>query len=78
LAEIARVLRPGGAFRFASDIDDYVGWTLARAMAEPALACQAEQAGDWTEPFEGWVRTRYEAKAIAAGRRPSYLRFARV
>jgi tRNA (guanine-N7-)-methyltransferase len=78
LAEIARVLRPGGAFRFASDIDDYVGWTLARAMAEPALAWQAEQATDWTEPFEGWVRTRYEAKAITAGRRPSYLRFARV
>ncbi|MEX7226997.1 tRNA (guanosine(46)-N(7))-methyltransferase TrmB, partial [Pseudomonas aeruginosa] len=30
LAEIARVLRPGGLFRFASDIDDYVGWTLVR------------------------------------------------
>jgi tRNA (guanine-N7-)-methyltransferase len=31
LALIARALAPGGVFRFASDIDDYVGWTLARA-----------------------------------------------
>src|SRR5690606_35318145 len=28
LDRFARVLRPGGAFRFASDIDGYVNWTL--------------------------------------------------
>jgi tRNA (guanine-N7-)-methyltransferase len=78
LALIARALKPGGQFRFASDIDDYVGWTLARIAAEPGLRWSPAGAADWREPFEGWVRTRYEAKAIAAGRAASYLRIARV
>jgi tRNA (guanine-N7-)-methyltransferase len=73
LRDMARTLKPGGAFRFASDIDDYVGWTLARVVDEPDLAWTAAAARDWLEPFEGWVRTRYEAKAMAEGRRPSYL-----
>jgi tRNA (guanine-N7-)-methyltransferase len=78
LDDIARVLRPGGAFRFASDIDDYVGWTLARLAPRSDLIWQANAATDWLTPFEGWVRTRYEAKAFAAGRRPSYIRAIRV
>ncbi|AWN35406.1 tRNA (guanine(46)-N(7))-methyltransferase TrmB [Methylobacterium radiodurans] len=77
LAEIARVLRDGGVFRFASDIDDYAGWTLARAARCPDLAWTAASADDWRQPFPGWPGTRYEAKAIAAGRRPTYLEFAR-
>lgn len=77
LAEIARVLKPGGIFRFASDIDDYVGWTLARAATEPALRWTATRAVDWKTPYPGWPGTRYEAKAIREGRTPSYLTFAR-
>ncbi|MCX7339581.1 MAG: tRNA (guanine(46)-N(7))-methyltransferase TrmB [Hyphomicrobiales bacterium] len=73
LALISRVLRAGSSFRFASDIDDYVGWTLRRIAAEESLIWAPVSAKEWTEPFEGWVRTRYEAKAIAAGRVPSYL-----
>lgn len=78
LAEIARVLRPGGVFRFASDIDDYAGWTLVRAARCPDLAWTAEAARDWTQPWSDWPGTRYEAKALAAGRPPSYLEFRRV
>ena len=74
---IARVLRPGGSFRFASDIDDYVGWTLARIAAQDNLVWSPAHSAEWTEPFEGWVRTRYETKAFAAGRVPSYLRIRR-
>ena len=70
---LARVLRPGGRFRFASDIDDYVGWTLARLLASPDFDWTDENAEDWRRPYPGWVRTRYEAKAIKAGRVPSYL-----
>lgn len=77
LDEIARVLRPGGLFRFASDIDDYAGWVLVRTARCPALRWTAASARDWTEPFPGWPGTRYEAKAIAAGRRPTYLTFER-
>ena len=78
LAEIARVLKPGGLFRFATDIDDYAGWTLVRAARCPGLRWTAERADDWRTPFPGWPGTRYEAKAKAAGRRPSYLTFERV
>lgn len=78
LAEIGRVLRDDGLFRFASDIDDYAGWVLARAARCPDLAWTARGARDWTQPFPDWPGTRYEAKALAAGRRPTYLEFARV
>jgi len=78
LAEIARVLKPGGLFRFASDIDDYAGWTLVRAARCPDLDWTAGTASDWTQPWADWPGTRYEAKALAAGRPPSYLEFRRV
>ena len=78
LAQIARVLRPGGPFRFATDIDDYAGWTLVRAARCAQLRWTAARAEDWRRPFPGWPGTRYEAKALAVGRRPSYLTFVRV
>lgn len=78
LREIARVLKPGGVFRFASDIDDYAGWTLVRAARCPGLAWTAASADDWRRPWADWPGTRYEAKALAVGRRPTYLEFRRV
>lgn len=77
LDELARVIRPGGEFRFASDIDDYVGWTLARVLPHPGFEWLASHAQDWLTPWEGWHRTRYEEKALREGRVPSYLRFRR-
>src|SRR5690606_32179003 len=72
---MARALRPGGAIRFATDIDDYAGWTLSRIAAHPDFAWEARDARDWLDPWAGWPGTRYEAKAKAAGRVPSYLMF---
>ena len=77
LDRFARVLKPGGVFRFASDIDTYVNWTLLRCGAHPAFAWQASSASDWREPYAGWPGTRYEAKAIREKRRPAYLTFIR-
>ena len=73
LGLFARGLRPGGRFRFASDIDDYVGWTLARLLRSPDFDWTDEAAPDWRTPYPGWIRTRYEAKAVKAGRVSSYL-----
>ncbi len=73
LARLARVMRRGADLRFATDIDDYCGWTLARLRRSPAFAWNAERADDWRTPWPDWVPTRYEAKAIAAGRPPCYL-----
>ncbi|WP_296743244.1 tRNA (guanosine(46)-N(7))-methyltransferase TrmB [Mesorhizobium sp.] len=77
LDRFARVLKPGGRFRFASDIDSYVNWTLLACRANGAFAWQANEAADWHRPYEGWPGTRYEAKAIREGRRPAYLTFLR-
>ena len=75
LARITRALKPGGRFRFASDIDTYVDWTLRHVSREPALEWTAGRADDWRLPWDGWTRTRYEAKAIREGRTPAYLVF---
>ena len=77
IAELARIVRPGGEFRFVSDIPDYVAWTLERLLRQPAFAWTAERADDWRRPWDGFVTTRYEAKATQAGRVPGYLIFRR-
>jgi tRNA (guanine-N7-)-methyltransferase len=77
LDRFARVLKPGGRFCFASDIDTYVNWTLAHIAAHPAFEWTAERADDWRSPWDGWPGTRYEAKAIREGRTPCYLGFVR-
>lgn len=77
LARFARVLKPGGLFCFASDIDTYVNWTLARCAASPEFEWTAGEASDWKTPWDGWPGTRYEAKAIREGRSPAYLTFRR-
>jgi tRNA (guanine-N7-)-methyltransferase len=77
VAAFARLLMPGGVFRFASDISHYVAWTLERFMRSPDFAWTAERADDWRRPWPNWVRTRYEAKALREGRTPAYLIFRR-
>jgi tRNA (guanine-N7-)-methyltransferase len=76
LDRFARVLNSGGTFRFASDIDTYVNWTLAACEAHGSFRL-ASEATEWHTPFEGWPGTRYEAKALREGRRPVYLTFVR-
>jgi tRNA (guanine-N7-)-methyltransferase len=75
VAEIARVLRPGGELRFASDIPDYVAWTLKHLSRSSDLAWTAQRADDWRLPWPDFSQTRYEAKAKRAGRGPCYLVF---
>jgi tRNA (guanine-N7-)-methyltransferase len=78
VARFARVLKPGGALRFASDIDTYVEWTLVRLLRAKDFHWLAEKADDWRLPWQGWPGTRYEQKAIREGRKPNYLEFQRV
>ena len=78
VADLARVIRPGGELRLATDDPDYVRWMLAALVAEPRFAWTAERAADWREPPADWVPTRYEAKARAAGRQPVFLNFRRL
>lgn len=79
LAELARVIRPGGVFHFATDIEDYANWTLAHILRAPQFSFAAEKPGYWHEPYPGWQATRYEQKARREGRMISfYLSFRRL
>ncbi len=79
LAELARVLKPGGTFRFATDIEDYANWTLAHILRTPAFRFEPGTPGSWHTPYPGWLPTRYEDKARAEGRAQSfYFSFQRV
>src|SRR5438270_3462929 len=78
LEQVARVLRPGGEFRFATDMADYAAWTLLQVLRLPHFVWTAERADDWRQPWPGFMRTRYETKAVRAGRAPTYLVFARI
>jgi tRNA (guanine-N7-)-methyltransferase len=68
LAEVARALRPGAEWRIASDDPTYQAW-VEEVFSGSAAFRLAGRAG--TRP-EGWPGTRYEAKALAAGRAPCY------
>ena len=72
LAELARVIRPGGLFHFASDIEDYANWTLAHIVRAPEFSFAPEKLGSWHEPYAGWEATRYEQKARREGRLVSF------
>ena len=77
LERLARVLKPNGLFRVASDIPGYIEWTLLLLSRDRDFEWTAERAADWLQPFPDWPGTRYEAKALAAGRVPTYLAFQR-
>jgi tRNA (guanine-N7-)-methyltransferase len=64
LDAFARLLRPGGRLRFASDWAEYVDWTVERFAAHPAFRWTAERAGDWRIPPADHVTTRYEEKRL--------------
>ncbi len=72
LAEMARVLEPGGALRFVTDIEDYANWTLAHVLREGSFAWPVQRPGAWHTPYEGWEPTRYETKARREGRAKSF------
>jgi len=74
---IARVLKSGGTFRFATDWPDYAAWTLQHLMRAPDFEWTAERADDWRKPWPEFTATRYEAKAKREGRSPCYLVFRR-
>ncbi|MEO0637716.1 MAG: tRNA (guanine(46)-N(7))-methyltransferase TrmB, partial [Pseudomonadota bacterium] len=47
LERFLRVLKPGGVFRFASDIDSYQNWTLAHVADRSDLTWTARLSADW-------------------------------
>ncbi|MDB4213653.1 tRNA (guanine(46)-N(7))-methyltransferase TrmB [Octadecabacter sp.] len=74
LEPLARVLKSGAEFRVATDIKDYVRQTLEE-VPKSGFEWLANGANDWRDPWDDWISTRYEQKALREGRTPHYLTF---
>jgi tRNA (guanine-N7-)-methyltransferase len=64
-------MAPGAALRFATDDADYLAWTLERLGTHPVFAAAAICPPRPRPPDA--LQTRYETKALAAGRQPIYV-----
>ena len=64
LADLARVMKPGGKLRFATDVAGYADWALERVLASPDFKWAAERADDWRVPPADHITTRYEEKRL--------------
>ena len=71
-----RVMTPGGRLRIATDIASYAGAILETVERHGAFAWTAARPGDWLSRPADWPATRYQAKAVAAGRKPYFFEFA--
>ncbi len=77
LRPLARVMQQGAVFRVATDIPDYVRQSLIE-VPQAGFEWQAERPQDWRRPWDDWISTRYEQKALREGRVPHYLTFHRL
>lgn len=77
VARLGRILRSGGEFRFVTDVADYAAWTLLRLLRSDAFAWTAQCANDWRKPWQGFMPTRYHAKAAREQRPACFLVFRR-
>lgn len=68
VALAGRLIRPGGLWRIATDDPTYQAWTAEVLAAQDLFEVPAPA----LERPEGWPPTRYEAKALKAGRQPMY------
>jgi tRNA (guanine-N7-)-methyltransferase len=76
LGPLARAMKPGAEFRVATDIPDYVRQALEQ-VPNHGFEWLAEGPTDWRKPWDDWLSTRYEKKALREGRVPHYLTFRR-
>ncbi len=73
VALVASRMKPGAEWRVATDDPTYQAWVDEVMGAQAFFAVRAL---DMQRPA-GWPPTRYEAKALAAGRKPQYWTFKR-
>ena len=78
VSRLARILAPGGEFRFVTDIADYAAWTLQRLLRSADFEWTAQGAEDWRKAWPGFINTRYHAKAAREARASCFLIFRKV
>lgn len=73
---LARVLRPGGLFRFATDHMGHARWVLWHLSRHPDFEWTVRGPQDWRDRWPDGFPTRYEEKGLAGNKRV-YLEFRR-
>lgn len=64
LDELARLMKPGGRVRFATDVRSYADEALERFLTHPAFEWTANCADDWRVAPADHVTTRYQMKKL--------------
>jgi tRNA (guanine-N7-)-methyltransferase len=64
VAELARIVRPGGVVRFATDWADYANEGLLTFLRAPQFHWRAEGPADWRDLPSDHVTTRYQLKQL--------------
>lgn len=72
-----RLLKDGGKLIIATDIVDYAFHMIEHFRDLKNLDVPVVSPADWTIEPEGWVQTKYEAKALREGRKPWYFTLVR-
>jgi tRNA (guanine-N7-)-methyltransferase len=77
LPDLSRILADGAELRLASDDPGLQTWMLEHMTRHADFDWLVEGPDDWRVRPDDWPPTRYEQKALAAGRTPVFLRFRR-
>jgi tRNA (guanine-N7-)-methyltransferase len=75
LQEISRILASSGELRVASDHKEYIQWVLYMIKTMPQFVPQFDPSRLPTVKPNDWESTRYEQKALSAGKPCYYLSF---
>ena len=75
---LARILKPNGILRVATDHMVYKVWTLQQMRNCPYFEWTATCGNDWKHEPADWVETKYQRKAIREGRKPVFLDFVKI
>lgn len=74
---VARVLKPGGEFRTATDDPTYREWTCVQMAQRDDFTWTASGPADWRTPPDDWIDTRYNKKAQQEGRSAVFFTYQR-
>ncbi|MBL4601199.1 MAG: tRNA (guanosine(46)-N7)-methyltransferase TrmB [Emcibacteraceae bacterium] len=78
LTVLSRLLKDNAELRIGTDHHDYCRWILARLLESPDFNWQSDHPDNWHKRPDDWPSTRYERKALAVGRKSTYMTFNRV
>ena len=62
--QLARILKPGGRLRLATDVRVYADWALPILLQTPGLSWTAAHPRDWRDNPADHVVTRYQSKNL--------------